>query len=187
MLKKWTATAIGMACVVLTGAAVAPPAGKITVVIRGIDVEAHAGRDSTMGQYCVVQYTLPQGLVARQVERAILELYINVGAKARGEYINEAPMIEVFALTESPNGGVDVEQLDNATRAGRPVALGESRLVRIDITKIVRAHVAEALPNHGLAIGSLSGMREGDVSLVADMFGDGAIGRVNIYASVSFD
>lgn len=167
----------------LTGAAKVPSSGDITVMIRGVDVEALAGPDSTIAQYYVVQYTLPQGVEAAQVERAVLELYVDVTAKTRGKYVNEAPLIEVFALTESPIGDVEIGQLDTATRASRPVARGESRHVRIDVTKIVRAHMAGGLENHGLAIGSLSGMREGDITLVEGVFPDGAVGTLRIYAS----
>ncbi len=184
MFKQCIAVAmLGGAWLGLTGAATVPTTGEITVMIRGNDVVALAGPDSTMGQYYVVQYALPQGVEASEVDRAVLEVYVDVAAKAREEYVNEAPLIEVFALTEAPNGGVEVGQLDAATRTSRPVARGEDRRVRIDVTKIVQAHLAGGLENHGLAIGSLSGMREGDIAFVEGMFPDGAVGRIRIYAS----
>jgi hypothetical protein len=174
---------VAVSCFVLAGAVAAPPFEKISVMIRGVDVEAHAGPDSTMGQYYTVQYALPEALESEQVDRAILELYVDIQAKNRQEYVNEAPVIEVFALTESPERGVDPEILDSATGAGRPVALGEARHVRIDITDIVRAHLGGILANNGLAIGSFSGMREGNITMVAGRFPDGAIAMLSISVS----
>ncbi len=181
MQNIWKITISVAAWVVLAGAVAAAPSGRISVMIRSADVEAHAGPESSMGQYYVVQYAPPEGLEAGDVQRAILELYVNVEAKERDEYVNEAPVIEVFALTESPVGSVSLENLDRPTRASRPVARGEGRHVRIDVTSIVRAHASGDLVNYGIAIGSLSGMREGDITFVENMFPGGAIGRLTIY------
>ncbi len=152
-------------------------------MIRGTDASVHAGEKTTLGQCYTVQYALPDDLTSQQVERAVLELYVDVRAKTREDYINEAPILEVYAPTEAFAGGVDLKKVDIATRAGRPIALGAKRLVRIDVTRVVRAHASKTLANYGLVIGSLSGMREGDFTIVADMFPDGAIGRLNIYTS----
>ena len=92
-------------------------------------------------------------------------------------------MIEVYAATNPLDGAGDLEDLDMATRSRRPVALGEGRHVRIDVTKIVRAHLAESLVNYGLVIGTISGMREGDFTIVANRFPDAAVGKLNIYMS----
>jgi len=170
------------AWVVLTGAAAVHPR-KISVMTRGADASAHAGPGTTIGQYYTVHYELPDDLTSEWVERAVLELYVDVRAKTRQDYVNEAPVLEVYAPTEALAGGVDVKNLDIATRAGRPIALGERRLVRIDVTRIVRAHASKALDNNGLVVGTLSGMREGDFTIVANILADGAIGRLTIYTS----
>lgn len=173
---------LALAWVVLTGADAVSPAEKTSVMIRANDVAARSEQDPTIGQYYTIQYALPEKLTGQQVERAILELYVDVRAKAREDYVNQAPTLEVYAPTEALTGGVEIESLDGETRAGRPVALGEGRLVRIDVTKIIRAHLSGALENDGLVIGSLSGMREGDFTVIENRFPDGAAARLNIYA-----
>ena len=183
MMDSTRLLALASAWVVLAGAASVQTPGKISIMIRGTDASVHAGEKTTLGQYYTVQYALPDNLASEHVERAMLEVYVDVRAKTREDYINEAPMLEVYAPTEPFAGGVDLKKLDVATRAGRPIALGEKRLVRIDVTRIVRAHASKMLANNGLVIGSLSGMREGDFAIVAGMFPDGAIGRLNIYTS----
>ena len=153
------------------------------LLIRSADATARAEADTSFGQYYTLSYRLPSDLRAERLERAVLELYLDVRAKPRGEYVNEAPVVEVYALKGSFAGSVQPEKLDVTTGTMRPVALGDGRRVLIDITEIVRAHLDGTLRNDGLVVGSLTGMREGDFSLVSDKFPQGAVGRVRIYTS----
>jgi hypothetical protein len=165
----------------LTASTAVVPSEQITVMIHQNDATARAEEDTTVGQYYTVQYTLPQGMTAGQLDRAVLEFYVDVRSKDRDGYVDAAPMLEVFAAAGALQGDVDAEDLDIDTRAGRPVALGDGRLVRIDVTKIVRAHVSGNLTNNGIVIGSMTGMREGDFTIATDRFPGGAVARLNIY------
>ena len=153
---------------------------KSSVLIRTQDVAVHSAADTTQAPYYTVSYVLPAGLDPTRVQRAILELVVDVHAKPRGEYVNEAPVLEVYALTQAFAGTVDIEALDRSTRAVRPVAVGQSRRVKIDVTRIVRAH-AGGESNYGLVLGSVTGMREGVFTIRTNTFPNGGMARVTLY------
>jgi hypothetical protein len=155
---------------------------RSSVLIRSNDVAVHSDADTALAPYYTVAYALPGGLESTRIERAILELVVDVGAKSRGEYVNEAPVLEVYALTQPFAGSVDLEAIDRATRAVRPVARGESRWVKIDVTRIVRAHAAGA-SNYGLLLGSVTGMREGTFTIRSNTFEGDGIARLTVYSA----
>jgi hypothetical protein len=180
----------------LTAGTVRTDSPRQFVLIRSDEVAAHTDTDTTVGQYYTVSYDLPVSLRAQDLEIALLEIYMDVRAKPRLEYsnapegdqpekaieyVNEAPVIEVYALTQPYAGSVDLERFDAATRAVRPVALGTGRRVLIEITDILRGQLDGRIPNHGIVLGSLTGTRDGDFALVQDKLPKSAIGRLRIY------
>jgi hypothetical protein len=171
--------------IVLTGAAATDPRKQV-VLIPSSDVMLRTDPDTTVGQYYTVSYSLPEGLTSADLERAILEVYVDVSAKARGEYVNEAPVLEVFALKGPFRRFLDPDALDPKTRAGRPVVAGAGRRVLIDVTGIVRAHLEGTIENHGLVVGSLLGMREGEFTLLSGRLPQGAVGRLRVYRRHEF-
>jgi len=173
-------SAIATALVVLTGAARTQTEREL-ILIRSSDVTARAETDTSIGQYYTLSYQLPTDLPSERLDQAILELDVDVRAKSRDEYVNEAPVLQVYALHEPYTGVVEASSLDTLTYATRPVALGNNRRVLLDITRIVRAHLTGALDNNGLILGSLTGMREGDFSLVSGRLATDAVGQVRIY------
>ncbi len=110
---------------------------------------------------------------------------MDVRAKARDGYVNEAPVLEAFALTQPFAGTLSVENLDTTTRAVSAVALGRSRRVLLDVTGIVRANLTGRMSNYGLVLGSVTGSRDGDFTLVSGRLPDSAVGRLRIYRSRS--
>jgi hypothetical protein len=162
--------------VFLTGAR--RTAGKEVVLIHADDVIVRAETDTSVAPYYTLSYSLPVGLASTRLERVILELYVSVRAKPRNGYINEAPVMEVYALKRAYPGSLAGDLLYREGRAGRPVLLGEVRRVVIDITKIVRAHLDGELANNGLVMGSLTGMREGEFVVVPGRLPDGAVGQI---------
>ena len=192
-VKHLAVIALGL---VLTAGAEPPGGSQRSLLIRSSDVIAHTEADTSVGQYYTVSYQLPSDLHIEDLENAILEIYLTVRAKPRTEasngpegnvpehtiqYINEAPVVEVFALREAYTGSVDLERLDTATKASRPVALGASRRVLIDVTSIVRAQLDGSAANFGFILGSVTGEREGDFSVVSDRFPHGAVARLRFY------
>jgi hypothetical protein len=153
------------------------------VLIPPSAASSHTEPDTMVGQYYTISYQLPEGLRARKLDRVLLELYLDVRAKPREDYVNEAPVVEVYALKAASHGSVEPGDLDNATRAGRPVALGSSRRVLVDVTKIVVAQLSGTLQNNGLVVGSMTGEREGDFTLLSNRLPGGAVGRLRIYTT----
>lgn len=176
-----TALAVG----VLTGAT-PTDSNKQTILIRSSDVTVRVDPDTTIGRHFTVAYSLPQDLTGADLERAILEVSIDVTAKRRGDYVNPAPVFEVFALDEPYGEGFDPEILHADGRVVRPVALGESRRVVLDVTEIVRSHLDGTVENNGLIVGSLTGMREGDFVFVYGRFPEGAVGQLRLYRRHEF-
>lgn len=151
------------------------------VTIRSGDVTARIDPDTSFGQYYTISYAIPADLAADRLDQALLELYVDVRAKVRDEYVNEAPVLEVYALTTPFTGSVDPEKLDSRTRVVRPVSLGVRKRVVLDITKIVGAQAAGELSNNGVILGTVTGAREGDFRLVEGLLGEGVVGRVRLY------
>jgi len=177
-------SAIAMTVVSLAGpASTDTDPRRIVIPIHADDVSAHIDQDSTIGQYYVVTYRLPQGLRG-ELEHALLELYFDVRADSLDGYVNEAPVLEVYAFETPYVGTIETGNLDVAYRAVRPVALGTARRVVLDITGIVRAHLSSVLPNNGLFVGSLAGYAWGEFRLAAGDLPAGTLGRVRIYTEL---
>jgi hypothetical protein len=165
----------------LTARAAPSDAGRQLLLIRSGDATAHTEADTSIGRYYTLAYPLPEALSSESVELAMLELYIDVRAKVRDGYVNEAPVLEVYALTEAWAGAVDPAIMDWQTGAVRPVALGEDRRVLLDVTDIVRAHLAGRVGNHGLILGSITGRRDGDFRLVSGALPGDGVGQLRLY------
>lgn len=157
------------------------PATGATLLIGSSDVSAHADEDTTTGQYYTLSYRLPANLSPTRIERAVLEVYVDVGAKVRDDYINDAPMLEVCALKQPYSGTLVRADLDLATDSARPIARGRARRVMVDITEIFRAQLSGRLENNGLVVGTLTGPRDGDFTILSNRLPGGAVGRVLIY------
>jgi hypothetical protein len=171
--------------VTITGAT-PTDSSKQTVLIRSNDVTLRAEPDTTIGRHYTVVYTLPEDLTTDDLERAILEVSVDVSAKRRGDYFNPAPVFEVYALAEAYGESFDPEILHANGRVVRPVALGEGRRVVLEVTAIVRSHLDGSIENNGLIVGSLTGMREGDFVFVSGRFPEGAVGQLRIFRRHEF-
>ncbi len=173
------------ALLLLTGAARTDSRRQI-VLIRSSDVTLHAEPDSLIGQYYTVSYALPDSLTSADLGQAILELFVDVRAKPRDGFLNEAPMLEVYALNQPPTGRFNPESLSPEGRALRAVAVGSGRRVVLDVTRLVRSHLDGAIENNGLIIGSLTGMREGVFTFVSGRLPEGAVGQLRVYRRHEF-
>ena len=172
-----------LAVLVLTGTT---PTDRMreTVLIRPADVTVHDEPDTTLAPYYTISYAWPDGLTSRQLNRAILEMFLDVGARPREEFLNPSPLFEVYALTEPLTGAFDPGRLERAARAVRPVAAGEGRRVVLDVTAIVHAHLDGRIENHGLIIGSLTGERDGLFTLQSGRLPQGAVGRLLLFKRI---
>ena len=170
-----------LAALALFGATESALAEKQTLSLTTRDVTTRTEADTTVGRYYTVALPLPSGVASSSVERAVLEVYLDVDAKPREGLARDVAMLEVFGLTEAFGVSLDTGRLDGATGVARPVALGGGRRVRVDVTRIVRAYLDGSRTNHGLVVGSLTGMREGDFRVVAGRLPGGAVARLHVY------
>ena len=177
-----------MFTVLILGTAAAPTdPDRHVILIQPGDVELHAEVDSTLGSYYTISYSLPEGISGEELDRALLEVYVDVSAKLRGEgYTNEAPVLEVYALTQPFAGSLNLEILDRSSRVVRPVGADAERRVVVDVTSIIRSHLSGAIQNNGLIIGSVTGMREGEFILSSGKLPQGAVGKIVIYRRHEF-
>ena len=123
MNRLGTISATALALVALTGAT-PTDSSKQTILIRSSDVTLRTDPDTTIGRYSTVSYTVPEGLTSAELERAILEVSVDVSAKRRGNYINPAPVLEAYALDQVFGEHFDPEILALNGRIARPVAIG---------------------------------------------------------------
>ena len=172
---------IGIALLITTDAALAD---KRTLPLSTRDVTTRIDADSTVGQYYTFALPLPSGVAASRVEKAILEVYLHVAANPREGFVNDSPMLEVFALTEAFGSALDTGKLEQTTGVARPVALGDNRRVLIDVTRIVRAYLNGTRTNHGLVVGSLTGMREGDFRVATGRLPGSAVAQLHVYTTI---
>ena len=151
-----------------------------TILIRASNVTMYTPSDTTLGDFYVLQYSLPQNIATSELRMAILEMYIDIDARELNGYRNPSPLLEVYALTEALDGNLDSTKLRRPSPTVRNVRVGEKRLVRLDITEIMNYHINEPSMNHGLVVGSLTGGRNGLFTLIINELGDTIGARVTV-------
>lgn len=167
-----------------------------TVTISSANLTTFETREDDRGDYYLLRFQVPEAMSGKDMDAVILELYVDAGAFGRradlyenagpGQptaFVNNAPVLEVFLPRASYQGGVDGDALDLSARVSEPIVLGEGKRVMIDVTKLVRGIVAGTQSNHGLVLGSITGMREGDFSILSGVVGSGAVAKLHFYPS----
>jgi hypothetical protein len=128
----------------------------------------------------VAEFDLPPGL--ESVRHAWLELRADVTAQEIGGFLDPAPLFEVYMLKEDASGGEVTPSMFETTTMplSRPVAAGENRLVRIDITEVVQMILADPSKNHGIAPGALTEDTRGIFTVRPDGLGPNTAARITI-------
>ena len=157
-------------------------ADRYTVDVLTSGLSKYSPGNADLGDYYVLQFDPPVSLTEQTLKRAYLELYIDATAREVGGYTDKSPLVEVYALKSAFTGQLDPSQFaDQTIPAVRNVAIGNDRRVVIDITEIVRSFLVKPSQNHGLVIGSLSGLRTGVFSIGVDKLGGAAVARVTLF------
>jgi hypothetical protein len=127
------------------------------VDIPASNLTAYASLDTTEGTYYSLSISIPGEV--QTIRQAWLELRMDVDAPEVNGFRDPAPMFEVFMLKSELSGPLDEESFE-PTRLpmARPVATGSGRRVRIDIADFVRKVIASPSANHGLVLGSVTGV-----------------------------
>lgn len=180
-MKKHTITSMLMAGAILVVAGLAD-AKKATVSILIGDVGVHSGE---RGNFYVVNVAIPGDLEGKRLDRVVLEFAVDASPTSLEDSV-ASPAVGVFPLTQTYAGeslgdapGMDASPVtESAVPSVRPLTTGENRLVRMDITAIVRGWLANPSSNHGLVIGSLTGPEVGTIILKDELPGSDSAVKV---------
>ena len=151
-------------------------AGIIAIEVPNANLLAHERADSTVGYYSLA-VPVPQGVEG--VIQAWLEITLDVSHDSMDGFIDPVPILEVFMLAGPVSGGVS-ESSVASTRLpmSRPVAIGENRLVRVDVTEFIQRVLRRPQDNYGLVFGTILGSRERHFLPRLDSFGAGTVARL---------
>jgi len=142
----------------LTGSAAAE---RITVALSGNDVTAVSPANEALGDYYLVTVQIPSALSGKRLVGAYLDVTVDVSARAVDSLTIHTPTLEVHVLSEAATGEIDDTNVFPRSSMRRPVAVGDNRSVRIDVTEAIERFIRSPSDNHGLVIGSLRGRRDG--------------------------
>lgn len=184
-MQKRSVTQLFVACAILTLASLAL-AKNVMVSIPIGEVDVHSG---DRGNFYVVSVSIPADVSGNRLDHVFIEFAVDATPTSLEDSV-ATPEFGVFPLTQPYAGGGmggapgrdALPTIETTVPSVRPVATGENRLVRMDITKIVEGWIANPSSNHGLVIGSLTGPEVGTVTLRSELPGtDGAIRVVFLY------
>ena len=160
--------------------------GKSTTISVPINqVAAHSGE---RGQFYILEVNLPEDMAGKRLDSVFLEFAVDVTPLSQEDSVTVTPEVGVFPLTQTYQGGIgrspgnDTEpEFKTLVPSLRPVAAGETRLVNMDITEIVRTWISNPATNHGLVIGSLTGPAVATVTLKESIPGDSSAVKITFF------
>ena len=155
-----------LAAFLLVALAVPATATNTTLTIPMDQIRTRSG---ARGTFYLVNVLIPRDIVGNRLDMAMIEFAVEATALSESDSV-VTPVVGVFPLTrEFVDGGQGVNAASPVFKgtvpSARPVALGAKRVLRMDITNIVRGWMNEPSSNHGLVIGSLTGPEVGIVTL----------------------
>lgn len=180
-MKRSITVLIAIAAIGWVGTATAIDSYKYVMPLGSSEIEAQTPADESLGNYFTVSVALPQAVTNNSIHRAFLEFYADVSAKPINGFVNTFPVVEVFALSNAFSGSLDPDDFDRTTKTARPVATGEKRRVRLDITRIVKKLAKGPSATQTLVVGSLEGSREGVFTMKTNVLPDGALAQIRFY------
>ena len=180
MIPRWNirVAVLLFSCCLSTGARA--EIRKLELPLSTDAVTAYTAPDSSTGDYYVVTFDVPVGVRDSRIMSAVLEFYVDASATSIDGWVNETPVIELYALKEPISEDLDLNAIHEQSAAVEPVVIGEKRRVVLDVTGVVQSWVQDPALNHGLILGSFRGTKEGVFSLCTDPLGGGEIARVTI-------
>ena len=140
-------------------------------------VTEHAVGDGT--KFYSLTIPIPEGVTT--VAQAWLEFRADISAKDLDGFVDPAPVLDVLALQSAMTGDAIPSKFAPTTvPMSRPVAIGEDRLVRIDVTEFVRKILAEPTKNQGIVLGPLTADKRGIFTIIEGGLGPGVTARVRV-------
>lgn len=131
----------------------------------------------------------------KNIDAAFLEFYANVSARPetlqviapdstyRGTYVyaDEEPVLEIYALSGTYQGSIDLESLRQRPVSQQGIRPGVARRIRVDIAPLTASFITDPGQNHGFVLGSLSGRRTGIFDIDPNGVGSGTVATLTIY------
>jgi hypothetical protein len=143
-------------------------AKNATVAIPMGEVGEHAG---ARGEFYVVNVSIPGDIAGKRLDSVFIEFAVDATFLSLEDSV-VSPVVGVYPLRQSFSGGVGDAPghgaepvFESVVPSARPIHLGENRVLRMDVTDIVKGWMDEPTSNHGLVIGALTGPEVGRVTL----------------------
>lgn len=159
-------------------------------VSPAIDYAWRMGADIiNMSFPCKVNVSIPADVAGKRLDSVLLEFAVDATPLSPEDSVVVTPEVGAYPLTAPygsgrPGDGPGMNQqpvFEDVVPSSRPVASGDSRLVRMDITDIVRDWMANPGANYGLVIGSLKGPQVASVTLREAISGGEASIRITFF------
>jgi hypothetical protein len=144
--------------VVSTGESLAE---RIAVAVDANSLTTITPQEEGLGNYYLLQIDVPEKLNGKEFLGAFLEFNADVAARSINDYINDTPVLEVYALSEDYGNELDPSKFNTNSLMRRNIRSGNNRSIKIDIKKIVKDVMSNPQNNHGIMIGSLTNSRDG--------------------------
>jgi hypothetical protein len=152
---------------------------NVTVELASRDVASYTTAQEEFGTFHVVEFTIPEDLAGKRLDTVMLELYVDVSLM-EGVAEETTPVVEILPLTEK-FAGDGVPKFTPTSTAVRNVVPGERRKLLLDITEMAKGWIAEPETNHGVIIGTLTGPKDGTITLRDDVLGGGKVAKVTFF------
>jgi hypothetical protein len=162
----------------LLAGATAAEAARHSVDLTAADVTAYAVSKDAGDKCYTVAVPIPEVVRGKELFGAYVVLYVDVESVETDGFVNETPVLEAFALKSDFAGEVDENEIGAPAFGPINVVRGENRRVVLDVTDIVRGYLDDPASNHGLIIGSVTGIRDGRFTVKTGVLGRDAMARL---------
>jgi hypothetical protein len=157
-------------------------AGRLSVLVPSSSITTYEAAEPGLGDYYLIRFDIPVTVTQENLEHAYLEFYVDATSREVDGYVDETPLLELYALVNEFDGQLASMTLAPPTiRTVRNVRVGNSRRVVVDVTEIVRAYIAEPTRNHGVLVGSLTGRRDGEFALKGGVIRSGVTASIQLF------
>lgn len=199
MIRQYSDSVTLLLCVILLGlfVPIAAFGGHTVVTIPSANMTTYQTQEEDRGDYFMLEFRVPSAVSGKDMDAIILELYVDASAYSRRAdlyenaapgkpeaFVNDAPTLQVFVPKSSYQGGVDAGALDLDLRVSEPILVGEGKRMLIDVTRLLQGVVAGTETNYGLVLGSITGMRDGNFTILSGSVASGAVAKIHFHPAV---
>ena len=156
-------------------------AAKHAVLLTSNEVTAHDAADPILGDSYTAEIQIPAVINGKELYAAFIEFYVDVSSVEVNGVSSRTPLIEVYALKSAFAGVVDPTQLETSSGMLINVVTGENKRAVLDITEIIKSYLESPTSNHGIIMGSLTGLRDGVFSIKSNQIAANTVARITYH------